>query len=109
MRRRLAAGIVTAVVSIAMTAPAAGLANTGGTPHTTPPMCHMHKNKGKHTGQTKNASKGKRNGASKGNKCGQPSTTTGTTSTTPTSATTPTSGSPGNSGTKGHKGHKGTH
>ena len=71
MRRRLVAGIVTAVTAVAMTVPAVGLADKGGKPHTTPPMCHMHKNKGKHTGETKNASKGKRNGASKGNKCGK--------------------------------------
>ena len=70
LRRRLTAGIVTAVVTVAMGVPATGLANAGGKPHTTPPMCHMHKNKGKHNG-TKNASKGKKNGAGKGNKCGK--------------------------------------
>jgi hypothetical protein len=61
-------GIVTAVTAVAMTVPAVGLADQGDKPDTTPPMCYVHKDKGKHTGQTKNASKGKRNGASKGNK-----------------------------------------
>ena len=72
MRRRLTAGIVTAVTAAAMTVPAVGLADKGGKPNSnsTPPMCHMHTNKGKHKG-TKNATKGKRNGSSKGNKCGR--------------------------------------
>jgi hypothetical protein len=80
MRRRLTAGVVGVVLTVAMGVPATGLANKGGKPHTTPPMCHMHKNNGKHTGEKKNASKGKKNGASKGNKCGK--STTGTASAT---------------------------
>jgi hypothetical protein len=72
MSKRLTGGIVAALAAVSMSAPAVGLANRGGTPHTTPPMCHMHKNSGKHKGQLKNATKGKRNGASKGNKCGKP-------------------------------------
>jgi hypothetical protein len=64
-----------------MAVPATGFANKGGKPHTTPPMCHMHKNNGKHKGQTKNATKGEKNGALKGNKCGKPAST-GTASTT---------------------------
>jgi hypothetical protein len=71
MRKRLTAGIVAGVAALAMSVPAVGVADKGGTPHTTPPGCHMHKNKGKHTGQLKNSSKGKRNGSSKGNKCGK--------------------------------------
>jgi hypothetical protein len=81
MRRRLTAGIVGAVLTVAMGVPATGVANSGGKPHTTPPMCHMHKNNGKHTGETKNATKGEKKGALKGNKCGK-STSTGTGSTT---------------------------
>lgn len=70
MRRRLTAGIVAAVATVAMAVPATGIANTHGVPHHTPAMCDTHTNKGKHKGQIKNASKGKRNGSSKGNKCG---------------------------------------
>jgi hypothetical protein len=70
MRTRLTTGIVALITAAAMTVPAVGLANTGGVPHTTPPGCHTHTNKGKHKGQLKNATKGKRNGESKGNKCG---------------------------------------
>jgi hypothetical protein len=71
MRKRLTVGMVSAVAAVAMSAPAVGLADQGGKPHTTPPACHMHKNHGKHKGELKNATKGKRNGASKGNKCGK--------------------------------------
>lgn len=71
MRKRLTAGVVAAVAAVAMSVPAVGLANQGGKPHTTPPACHMHKNNGKHKGALKNATKGKRTGASRGNKCGK--------------------------------------
>jgi len=68
MRRRVTSGIVAAITAVALTVPAAGLANKGGKPHTTPPSCHVHKHTGKHKGSTN----GKKNGSSKGNKCGQP-------------------------------------
>lgn len=91
MRRRLVAGVVSVVVATAMAVPAVGLANKGGTPHksspttaatsspTTPPTftCPAHSNKGKHKGEIKNGTKGKRNGSTKGHKCGESSEPTG--------------------------------
>ena len=65
MRRRVTSGIVAAITAAALTVPAAGLADKGGKPHTTPPSCHVHKHFGKHNG-----TKGQRKGSSKGNKCG---------------------------------------
>lgn len=65
MRTRLTAGIVAAVAAIGMSVPAVGLANKGGTPHSTK-ACPTHKHSGKHKGSTK----GKKKGAAKGKKCG---------------------------------------
>ena len=84
MRRLLTAGIVAAVTAVAMTVPATGLANKGGTPHTKSttstttkpcPPSSSKPNKGKHKG-AKNSMKGKKKGESMGKKCGEDKTST---------------------------------
>jgi hypothetical protein len=65
MRTRITSGIVAAIAAAALSIPAVGFADKGGTPHSTK-SCPTHKHSGKHKG----ASKGKKKGASKGKKCG---------------------------------------
>ena len=64
MRKRSASGALAAITAAALSVPAVGLANKGGTPHSTKP-CPTHKHQGKHKG----SSKGKKKGSSKGKKC----------------------------------------
>lgn len=64
MSKRVTSGIVAAIVAIAMSVPAVGLANKGGTPHSTK-ACPTHRHSGKHKGSLK----GKKKGSSKGKKC----------------------------------------
>jgi hypothetical protein len=66
MSKRVTSGIVTAIAALALSVPAVGLADKGGTPHKTPAKCTTHSHHGKHKG----LGKGKKKGAGKGNKCG---------------------------------------
>jgi hypothetical protein len=65
MSKRITSGIVAAIAAAALSVPAVGLANKGGTPHSTKP-CPTHTHSGKHKG----SSHGKKKGATKGKKCG---------------------------------------
>ena len=65
MYKRVTVRVATVVAALALAAPAATLANSGGTPHSTKP-CPTHKHSGKHNGSTK----GHKKGAGKGKKCG---------------------------------------
>jgi hypothetical protein len=65
MSKRITSGVVAAIAAAALSVPAVGLANKGGTPHSMKP-CPTHKHSGKHKGK----SHGKKKGASKGKKCG---------------------------------------
>ena len=65
MSKRITSGIVAAIAEAALSVPAVGLANKGGTQHSTK-SCPTHKHSGKHKG----SSHGKKKGASKGKKCG---------------------------------------
>ncbi len=65
MYKRVAVRVATVVAALALAAPAATLADSGGHPHSTK-ACPTHKHSGKHNGSTK----GEKKGAGKGKKCG---------------------------------------
>ena len=65
MSKRLSAAVAAGAVAVALSVPAIGFANQGGTPHSTK-ACPTHSHSGKHKG----AGHGKKKGSGKGKKCG---------------------------------------
>lgn len=65
MIKRASVSVAAVVATLALSAPAATLANPGGQPHSTKP-CPTHKHSGKHNGSTK----GQKKGSGRGKKCG---------------------------------------
>ena len=102
MSKRFTSGIVAAIAAAAMTVPAVGLADRGGTPHSKHP-CKTHRHYGKHNG----ASKGHKKGSEKGKKCGW--NRTGGSGTTGESGSTGPSGPTGDTGSTTSTVHHSTH
>ena len=72
MRKRVTSGVVAVITAAALTVPAAGVANSGGTPnsHSTSNACKAHTHgKSKHKGTLKSNS-GRLKTMSRGKKCG---------------------------------------
>ena len=65
MRPRLLYGLAAGIAAVALSVPSLGIAAKGGVPHTTK-TCPAHHHTGKHKG-----TRGKRNGATRGRKCGR--------------------------------------